>query len=161
MITWLPVVGYEGFYEVSDQGDVRSLDRLVRVGADSRRLSPGKILKGTAVKGGYLTVQLCKKGSVSRRYIHQLVLEAFIGPRPTGLDSCHNDGDCTNNGVTNLRWDTRSENALDRVKHGTHYQKIKTLCPRSHPYDETNTRFGRNGARWYRQCDRDRKSRLR
>lgn len=53
------------------------------------------------------------------RTIHQLVAEAFIGPRPEGLETCHNDGDPTNNHVGNLRYATHAENAADMVKHGT------------------------------------------
>lgn len=53
------------------------------------------------------------------RYVHHLILEAFVGPCPPGLECCHGDGDGTNNALGNLRWDTHQENAQDRVRHGT------------------------------------------
>jgi hypothetical protein len=52
-------------------------------------------------------------------YVHELVLRVFVGPRPAGLQGCHNDGDKLNNSLTNLRWDTRESNALDKRTHGT------------------------------------------
>lgn len=56
----------------------------------------------------------------SKHYaVHRLVLETFIGPCPDGMEGCHNDGVRTNNHVDNLRWDSRSENAKDKVRHGT------------------------------------------
>lgn len=53
------------------------------------------------------------------RYVHALVLEAFVGPCPDGMECCHNDGDATNNKLTNLRWDTPKANSEDARKHGT------------------------------------------
>ena len=50
---------------------------------------------------------------------HQIVLEVFVGPRPHGMEACHNDGNHTNNAVSNLRWDTHKNNMADRVTHGT------------------------------------------
>jgi hypothetical protein len=56
---------------------------------------------------------------VVQRYIHRLVLEAFVGPQPEGMEGCHNDGNTDNNDVSNLRWDTRLNNHDDKRKHGT------------------------------------------
>ncbi len=53
-----------------------------------------------------------------RRYVHRLVLEAFVGPCPPGMQCCHYDGDKSNNAATNLRWDTRRANMLDLTRHG-------------------------------------------
>jgi hypothetical protein len=52
-------------------------------------------------------------------YVHRLILEAFVGPRPEGMEACHNDGDKTNNHWNNLRWDTHKNNLADRKLHGT------------------------------------------
>jgi hypothetical protein len=52
-------------------------------------------------------------------YVHELVLTAFVGPRPVGMETCHNDGNPLNNHLTNLRWDTHQANQLDRNRHGT------------------------------------------
>lgn len=109
---WKDVVGHEGAYQVSDQGRVRSLDhrvRLVAKGVETTRLSPGKILKpGKQLKSGHLSVAIGKGNS---RPVHQLVLEAFRGPRPPNcIDTLHEDHDPSNNKLGNIRWGTRSEN---------------------------------------------------
>jgi hypothetical protein len=64
-------------------------------------------------------VSLSKECKISTPCIHVLVLTAFVGPRPTGLHACHNNGNSLDNHLTNLRWDTVRENALDRIRHGT------------------------------------------
>lgn len=72
------------------------------------------------------------------RKIHHLVLEAFVGPRPDGLETCHNDGVPANNWLTNLRWDTKPNNAKDRRVHGTDFQANKVTCSRGHEFREGN-----------------------
>lgn len=115
---WRPVVGYEGFYEVSNLGRVRSLDHSDALG----RFRPGRI-RGTPVDvagAGYRYVSLSRHGEVAKANVHVLVMEAFIGPRPTpGHECCHGDGDRTNAALDNLRWDTAVANHADRWKHGT------------------------------------------
>lgn len=69
---------------------------------------------------GYLRVDLYRGGRHHWKLIHRLVLEAFIGPCPDGMEACHNNGDRTDNRLENLRWDTRSANQKDAVRHGTH-----------------------------------------
>ena len=101
---WKPIASYEDCYEVSDHGRVKSLRRGII-------LSP-------ILNGGYFFVSLCVDGIVKINYIHKLVLEAFVEPRPPGTECCHGDGVKTNNKLENLRWGTRSENQMDRVKHG-------------------------------------------
>lgn len=117
---WKPVVGYEGLYEVSNQGRVRSLDRQ-QISQNGRlQQFAGRILKPSAV-GGYPQVGLCVNGKMRLRKVHQLVLEAFVGPRPSpAFDACHCDGTRDNNSLSNLRWDTKKANQADRVIHGTH-----------------------------------------
>lgn len=58
-------------------------------------------------------------------YVHRLVLEAFVGPCPFGMEGCHNDGDPTNNNLVNLRWDTHKNNEKDKIKHGTSGKSYK------------------------------------
>lgn len=114
---WRPVVGHERTHEVSDQGRVRSLARTIvrRVGRPFHK--PEKILKGNVSKAlGYQTVRL----NDTLLYVHCLVLEAFVGPRPDGMEACHDPDPCrTNNCVSNLRWDTPQANQRDRSRHGT------------------------------------------
>ena len=118
---WRPVVGYEDLYEVSDQGRVRSLDRLCKSDKRSDQWMKGKILrpKINPHRQNRCTVALTRKGVPSYPYISRLVLTAFIGPAPEGHDAAHWDGDPTNNRLGNLRWATVSENMSDKKRHGT------------------------------------------
>jgi hypothetical protein len=116
---WLPVAGYEGFYEVSSHGRVRSLDREV-LGKDGMiRLFRGRVLRPGITPGGYLKVVPSKNGIQVTLAVHSLVLESFIGPKPKGMEACHNDGNRLNNRLSNLRWDTPEANRHDITKHGT------------------------------------------
>jgi len=119
---WRPVVGYEGLYEVSNLGRVRSLDRALRDKNGLVKRFKGKILKNIIKKnpyGIYLVVRLPKDGGHVNRYIAHLVLESFTGARPAGTECCHCDGNSLNNQINNLRWDTPKENTKDKYKHGT------------------------------------------
>lgn len=115
---WKPVVGYEGQYEVSDHGRVRSVARVVlRKNGSPYRVAP-KVLSTHAHEGGYPRVGLRGGGRSRLVYVHRAVLEAFVGPAPEGLLCCHGDGDPTNNALSNLRWDTQAANVADMVSHG-------------------------------------------
>ena len=117
--TWKPVVGYEGHYEVSDHGRVRSLDRtLTRVDGVARRW-PGRVLRHNTVGKGYHAVTLRAPGLDERKYVHRLVMAAFVGLCPPGMEVCHADGDPLNNALRNLRYDTYSSNNMDKAEHGT------------------------------------------
>lgn len=118
--TWRPVVGYESFYEVSDLGRVRSLPRLVRHGGrcalDVMIKKGGRVLKPSDHEKGYLIVNLRGRTQL----VHRLVLEAFRGPCPDGMEGCHfPDSTRTNCRLDNLRWDTRKSNHADKIVHGT------------------------------------------
>ncbi len=88
-------------------------------GCDSQVSTFGRIkLKGKLTApydGVYLFVRIQRK----LQYVHQLVLNAFVCPRPEGMYACHKDGDKHNNKLSNLRWDSRSANEQDKVRHGT------------------------------------------
>lgn len=114
---WRAVVGLEGKYEVSNLGQVRSLDCIVVRRRGKPFYRPGRILKGNLSGGpGYRTVNI---GGGSK-YVHRLVLEAFVGPCPEGMEACHGpDKTRSNCRLDNLRWDTPQANQLDRVKDGT------------------------------------------
>jgi hypothetical protein len=101
----------------------------------------------------YLTVNL-ERGDEKRRVrIHTLVIEAFVGPRPGGLEACHGPGGSDDNSRPNLRWDTRRENMLDEVRHGTHHNAVKTHCKRNHEFTPENTRINpTSGSRQCRRC---------
>jgi NUMOD4 motif/HNH endonuclease len=131
---WRPVVGYEGLYEVSDRGRVRSLDTVDSLG----RKHAGQIRKLTIATNGYMQLALNRDGHKRIHRVHRLVLEAFVGPAPEGADGCHADGSRDNNHVSNLRWDTRSANLLEAVEHGTNRESRKTHCPNGHQLVKPN-----------------------
>lgn len=153
--SWLPVVGYEGRYEVSNQGRVRSLDRErlrnIGSGVETNKLK-GRILRACRRRSGHYACSLGDGKRQSVRVVHQLVLEAFVGPRPEGYEACHNNGDPSDNRVENLRWDTKSANALDSVRHGTHWQARKTHCAKGHEYTPENTFTADSGHRHCLTC---------
>jgi|SRR5688572_895897 len=112
--TWKSIVGYEGIYEVSDQGRVKS---LLRKRSDGRRVNQ-RILKQTTDKYGYKRVGLCRDGSIKSVPVHRLVAIAFLGGSADGFQVCHNNGDPADNLKTNLRWDTCKANHADKKLHG-------------------------------------------
>lgn len=110
---WKDIPGYEGQYQVSDFGHVKSLARRVKRSQGLYNVSE-RILKSIQRPDKYYVVHL-PHGMV---YTYQLVLLAFVGPCPEGQECRHLDGNCQNNRLDNLKWGTRSENARDRVRHG-------------------------------------------
>lgn len=118
-MTWKAVPGWAGFYEVSDAGLVRSVDRTVFTARHGSTRYRGRVLT-PSLSSGYALVTLVHT-SVGRReprYVHDLVLETFIGPKPAGQEVCHGPEGPTVNTLANLRYDTRSANANDRKKFG-------------------------------------------
>lgn len=108
-MTWRGVVGFAG-YEVSDEGHIRSL-------------RSGRLLRGYLKLQNGLPcapiVTLRHEGKTFYTRRHRLVLEAFVGPCPVGMEGCHYDGNPSNNRLDNLRWDTDKNNQADAVRHGT------------------------------------------
>lgn len=114
---WKPVLGYEMSYEVSNYGRVRSVGGKDRAG----RFRAGRIRKAVSNgTTGHLFVRLYRDGIGKNIYVHRMVLEAFVGPRPAGMECRHYpDGSVGNNNLTNLSWGTRSENSHDKYTQGT------------------------------------------
>jgi len=135
----VPVPGFPG-YEASSLGHVIS----------HKGRAP-RVLRGGPHPDGYPMVQL--HGPDGRRgfMVHAVIAAAFIGPRPPGMEVCHNDNDKLNNTPENLRYGTRTENEHDKRRHGTHHHTRKTHCPKGHPYDEANT-YRAAGRRYCRAC---------
>jgi hypothetical protein len=107
MEEWREVLGFEGLYQVSNFGRIRSI-------------KTGKIKEQTIHDNDnrpYLGLWKNNKQKICRP--HKLVMEAFVGIRPQGMECCHNDGNPQNNHLSNLRWDTAKNNQSDRVRHGT------------------------------------------
>lgn len=151
---WLPVVGHEGSYEVSDHGRVRSLDRYVS-GRDGRStFLAGRVLQPWKQNSGHLVVSL---GRSQREYVHRLVLTAFRGPCPIEQEACHWDDDPTNNHLSNLRWASRSSNGRDRVRNGIDPRASATRCKHGHAFSPENTHLRSDGGRVCKECRRRRK----
>lgn len=112
---WRAVPGYEGLYEVSSLGRVRSLDRYVPWGT-KRAFWRGRLLKPTVSGTGYLYIGLAGRTDT----VHRLVAAAFLGPCPPGKQVAHADGDRTNPRLSNLRYATQRENEADKLLHGKH-----------------------------------------
>jgi HNH endonuclease len=103
-------------YRVSRDGEVQS---CWGKGYRNKRTDLWFSLKLIEARGGYLAVNLSRGGKKSQRFVHRLVLEAFVGLRPPGLICCHGDGNRNNNHLENLRWDTYLSNSADMLLHGT------------------------------------------
>lgn len=154
---WKPVPGWEDLYAVGSYGQVMSFHR-----------DPPRLLRpGRRKDDGYSNVVLCADGTQTTRTVHSLVLEAFAGPRPTGMECRHLDGDPANNrwapGETeeevranggNLMYGTGRQNNLDQVAHGTHNKASRDECTQSHEYTPQNTIlvYGPDGSVRQRRC---------
>ena len=122
---WVPVFGFEGLYEVSNMGAVRSLPRKVEAVNQSEYMVRPRTLKPARRKSGHLHLVLRKGGEYHTRTVHRLVLESFVGPRPHGMECCHGNGNAADNRLANLRWDTPKANQYDRIAHGTGNQGFR------------------------------------
>jgi len=143
---WRPILGYEGHYEVSDQGHVRSLPRATF----GNRLT-GKVLS-VFLSAGYPAVSMPRKpGGVAT--IHALVCEAWHGPRAEGMECRHLDGNPLNPSPENLQWGTHAENLRDVSRYGVYYQVARTHCPQGHEYSPENT-YSHRKHRNCRTCSR-------
>lgn len=136
---WRDVPGYEGYYQVSDFGNVRSLDRVITYPGGQQYRKCGKVLKPATKIGGYLQVALNMNAIVITPKVHALVALAFLGERPEGMQVCHNNGDPSDNRLENLRYDTPAGNAADIMLHGRNRQVAKTHCKWGHEFTEENT----------------------
>ena len=107
MEQWRDVIGFEGIYQVSDCGQIKSIQtgKFKKITINKHNLRP------------YLALWKNNRQLICKP--HKLVMDAFVGPRPVGMECCHNDGNPNNNHLNNLRWDTSKNNHADKVKHGT------------------------------------------
>ena len=120
MEIWKDIPGYEGCYQVSNQGNVRSLTRAItqmsRWGTEYTKIVDGVYLRPGRMPAGHLSVSLGRNNS---QCVHKLVLLAFVGPAPEGYECLHGNGDPSDNRLENLRWGTRGDNIRDAIHHGT------------------------------------------
>jgi hypothetical protein len=144
---WQPIPGYDGAYEASDQGRIRSNQRR-----------PGALMR-PSLNRGYEYVGLCRDGIPKTIPVHRLVALTFHGPLPHGMETRHLDGNRRNNAASNLAYGTAPENRVDSVLHGTHNNASKVRCPAGHPYDAINTVHTKGGRRECRTCRTERNRR--
>ena len=129
---WRDIPGYEGKYQASTLGRIRSLDRRARIvthGAETTRLVRGRVLHPECTNKlwhVYIRLGIGNGGMKSKTwFVHQLVALTFIGPRPDNMEVCHNDGNAANNALSNLRYDTRTENVRDILRTGGKIGKLR------------------------------------
>lgn len=106
----------EEFYRVGSDGSLWSRQKR---GRGAGKAGPWRRVKDHIKGRGYRKFRVAVNGVIQEPYVHQLVLETFIGPCPPGMQACHNNGDRTDNRAANLRWDTPAANQADRIIHGT------------------------------------------
>ena len=135
MREWRPIPLFEGLYEASDDGFVRSLDRKVTGVWGRSKLPQARTHKGLVLsayenkeRGGYRYVNLRKDGRQHLRRVARLVAAAFLGPCPSGMVVCHNNGIANDDNIKNLRYDTPKANSYDQWNHGTKLYGDKSPC---------------------------------
>jgi hypothetical protein len=113
---WLPVKGYEGYYEVSNLGRVKSIERKAKVCGGGFRIVKNRILKNSLNNTGYYRVNLKKKNKNNIYLVHRLVALGFIENPENKRTVNHKDGNKINNNISNLEWNTDLENITHATK---------------------------------------------
>jgi len=129
--TWKEIKNYEGFYEVSSLGRVRSLTRYIKQKNNSKKKIAGKILKPIPNKNGYLMVTLSKDCKGKRYFVHRLVADAFILNKNNKKEVNHIDENPKNNKVNNLEWVTHLENSNYGTRGKRISKNLKEWCKKN------------------------------
>lgn len=120
--TWSPVIDFEGLYEVSSLGRIKSICKVIKRvyrGTQSNYVNSEKVLKPWPATNGYLCISLRKNGKTFVFRLHRIVAESFMGRCPKDMEVCHNNGIRNDTSLKNLRFDTRSNNHRDKINHQT------------------------------------------
>lgn len=115
---FVDILGYEGYYQISNYGNVRSLDRVIKEKTGKTQTIKGRVLKQRTNPGGYYYVELSKNGTKATFAIHQLVAQAFLDNPKNKPTVNHINGNKLNNSLPNLEWATYSENLEHAYKTG-------------------------------------------
>lgn len=149
MSRWLPVVGYEGIYEVSDSGEVRSIDRTILSPTGKDRFLPGKVIGANIDNAGYLRTRLSRDNKMKNFSVHRLVAMAFIPPIDGKTCVNHKDSNKLNNHADNLEWCTHQENTHHAIA-SDNFPSKKKFCKYGHP----NTPENRDKYNHCKPCNR-------
>jgi hypothetical protein len=123
---WKAIPGWEGFYEASDLGRIRSLDRIVPHRKNGPTLYKGRVLNTKVGGNGYVTASLSRTGQKPIcQNVHTLVLRTFKGEPPPGHECCHWTDNALDNRLQNLRWGTPRANLADARRNGIPWGKRK------------------------------------
>lgn len=115
---WAPVLGFEETHKVSSDGQVVRLARVFVDKLGRKKPLPQRLLIPTRKSNGYLHLTLQRDGEQKTLHLHRIVLEAFVGPCPDGMEGLHKNDVKADNRLDNLRWGTHIENCADRSRHG-------------------------------------------
>lgn len=143
--------GWPG-YIVSEEGEIRSLDREVPCKGRKPKRLKGRTLTPFKDQDGYLYVTLSREGKTKKIKVHRAVNSSFNRPGLPGEVTRHLDGDITNNHPSNLSWGSQSDNEQDKISHGRHPKLAKTSCPRGHRLEGENLKITKGGHRSCRAC---------
>lgn len=117
---WKSIPGFEGYYDVSNLGRVRSCTRLVRHAYGGSAVKNSRLITKSKTWSGYETINLSREGRATRMSVHRVVCEVFHGTPPSPKHhACHCNGIRDDNRAANLRWATPRENESDKIRHGT------------------------------------------
>lgn len=140
-------------YQASDDGRIRSVDRVIIDSLGRRRRLKGRAIAVFPDSEGYFKAGIGRKVQL----VHRLICMAFHGSPPfEGAHAAHRDGDNQNNAPENLYWATPTENIHDVIRHGRNHNANKTHCLRGHEFTVENTIVSPQGARRCRECARAR-----
>jgi DNA-binding transcriptional regulator YiaG len=112
---WKDINGYEGYYQVSSLGRVKSVKRMVNHNYGGLKIVNERVMSQRTAK--YKNLMLCKEGEERIFWVHRLVAESFIENPDNKPEVNHKDANCHNNNVDNLEWATRAENQIHAVQH--------------------------------------------
>lgn len=134
---WKEISGYEGYFEVSNLGNFRSKDRIIKYKSNGTRLYPGKPLKTETIVEGYQRIVLMKEAIKKRYMCHRLVAQEFV-PNPDNKPYVnHINGNKADNRAKNLEWVTQSENELhshstlgNTMRGKTYPKKVEAIFPK-------------------------------
>lgn len=151
---WRPVVGFPG-YEVSNLGNVKSLDRRVALKAGGTRFRKGTDLKFMYGRFGYREVEMYREFKRYRVRVHRVVAEAFLSNPKNHPIVRHKDDVHTDNRVENLAWGTQSENMFDAWRNGGREGRVEPHCKNGHPFTEDSLYIHPKGYKICRVCHRE------